>query len=220
MEKDNIEISTTGENMKILAINGSPRRKANTATLLNDVLEGVKSKHPEAETRLVHLYDLNFTGCRSCFACKLKGGASYGKCAVKDDIAPLLSEIGEDTDALVFGSPIYFGDITGELRSFLERLLFQWYVYDKDFSTLAPKEIPTAFIYTMNVKDVDTSIRSLWMKSMNLKKYIRNTDTNTDHNRLTVPYGTLVAYVHGGQKNEKSIISIVNSINDTDFRML
>ena len=139
--------------MKILAINGSPRRKANTATLLNDVLEGVKSKHPEAETRLVHLYDLNFTGCRSCFACKLKGGASYGKCAVKDDIAPLLSEIGEDTDALVFGSPIYFGDITGELRSFLERLLFQWYVYDKARSTIAPRKIPTAFIYTMGLND-------------------------------------------------------------------
>ena len=139
--------------MKIMAINGSPRHNGNTATLLQDALDGAKTKHQDLETRLVQLYDLNFKGCKSCFACKLKEGPSYGKCAVKDDISPLLAEIGNDVDALVLGSPIYFGDITGELRCFLERLLFQWFVYDKNYSTIAPRKIPTAFVYTMNVDE-------------------------------------------------------------------
>ena len=70
--------------MKIMAFNGSPRKAWNTATLLGKALEGAASKG--AETELVHLYDLSFKGCISCFACKLKGGRSYGKCAVEDDL--------------------------------------------------------------------------------------------------------------------------------------
>ena len=62
--------------MKILAINGSPRKNSNTATLLKKALEGAAAQG--AETELIHLYDLNFKGCISCFACKLKDGKSYG----------------------------------------------------------------------------------------------------------------------------------------------
>ncbi|MCO5381118.1 MAG: flavodoxin family protein [Methanosarcina barkeri] len=57
--------------MKVIAINGSPRKKWNTATLLEKALEGAVSEG--AETEIIHLYDLNFKGCTSCFACKLKG---------------------------------------------------------------------------------------------------------------------------------------------------
>ena len=60
--------------MKVLAINGSPRKTWNTATLLRNTLDGAASQG--AETELVHLYDLDYTGCTSCFACKLKGGKS------------------------------------------------------------------------------------------------------------------------------------------------
>lgn len=67
--------------MKVIAINGSPRKKWNTATLLEKVIEGVASQG--AKTELVHLYDLSFKGCISCFACKLKDGKSYGRCAVQ-----------------------------------------------------------------------------------------------------------------------------------------
>ncbi len=59
----------------------------------------------------------------------------------------------EQADAIVFGSPIYLGAVTGEMRSFLERLIFQYLVYDKNYSTLFSKKIQTGFIYTMNVDD-------------------------------------------------------------------
>ncbi len=136
--------------MKVIAINGSPRRKWNTAELLKNALKGAASQG--AETELIHLYDLNFKGCTSCFACKLVGGKSYGRCAMKDDLTEVLRKI-ETADALILGSPIYFSDITGEMRSFLERLLFQYLVYDKEHSVLREKKLPTAFFYTMNVSD-------------------------------------------------------------------
>ena len=60
--------------MKILAVNGSPRKNWNTATLLGKALEGATSQG--AETEFDHLYDLNFKGCQSCFSCKTMGGKS------------------------------------------------------------------------------------------------------------------------------------------------
>nr|WP_319377149.1 flavodoxin family protein [uncultured Methanoregula sp.] len=135
---------------KIIAINGSPRKKWNTATLLEHALEGAASQGADIE--LVHLYDLDYKGCTSCFACKLKGGKSYGKCAMKDGLTSVLEKI-EGADALILGSPIYFGMVTGEMRSFMERLLFPNLTYTRPPQSLAPRQIPTAFIYTMNVSE-------------------------------------------------------------------
>lgn len=136
--------------MYVLAINGSPRKNWNTATLLNKALEGAASQG--ATTELIHLYDLNFKGCVSCFSCKLKGGKSYGKCAYKDDLTPVLEKI-ENADAVILGSPIYFGNVTGEMKSFMERMAFQYLVYDENYSSLVEKKKTIGFIYTMNVTE-------------------------------------------------------------------
>lgn len=135
---------------KVIAINGSPRKEWNTATLLEYTLKGAASKG--AETELIHLYDLDYKGCTSCFACKLKGGKSYGKCAVRDGLTPVLEKIA-DADALILGSPIYFGIVTGEMRSFMERLLCPYFTYTRPPQSLFGRKIPTAFIYTMNVSE-------------------------------------------------------------------
>jgi multimeric flavodoxin WrbA len=134
----------------VIAINGSPRKKWNTATLLEHVLEGAASQG--AGTELYHLYDLDYQGCTSCFACKLKGGKSYGKCVMKDGLTEVLETI-RTADALVLGSPIYFGNVTGEMRSFMERLFFPNLTYTRPPQSLAPRNIPTAFVYTMNVSE-------------------------------------------------------------------
>lgn len=136
--------------MKVMAFNGSPRKKWNTAVLLEKSMEGAASQG--AETSLVQLYDLHFRGCISCFACKTRDGKSYGACAVQDDLTPIYAEI-KKADAIILGSPIYFGDVTGELRSFLERLLFPYLVYDDPPRTLFPRKIRTAWIYTMNASE-------------------------------------------------------------------
>ena len=101
--------------MKIIAINGSPRKKWNTAKLLKKALEGASLQG--AKTELINLYDLNYKGCISCFACKEKGGKGYGRCVVRDDLKPIFKKI-ETIDALIFGSPIYLGNITGRCNHF------------------------------------------------------------------------------------------------------
>jgi len=131
--------------MKVIAVNGSPRKNRNTHILLEKCLDG--AKEIGAETELINLYDMNFKGCTSCFACKRKG-ITIDKCAMKDDLEAILQEICE-CDALVLGSPIYFSSITGEMRSFLERLLFPYSSYEGKPSSFG-KKINTAFIYTMN----------------------------------------------------------------------
>ena len=136
--------------MKVIGINGSPRKQWNTASLVAKALEGAAAQG--ASTELFHLYDLNFKGCISCFACKTRGGKSYGKCVLNDDLAPILEKIAS-ADALVIGSPIYFGTVTGETRSFIERLLFPYLTYTVPYGTLFPKKIKTGLIYTMNVPE-------------------------------------------------------------------
>ncbi|MDV0443677.1 flavodoxin family protein [Methanorbis rubei] len=135
--------------MKVLAFNGSPRKSWNTATLLKNALEGAEAIG--AETELIHLYDLNFKGCKSCFACKMIGGKSYGRCAVQDDLQEIFTKV-EEADALVFGSPIYLGRVSGEMAAFLDRLVFQYLEYGPK-QTLFPKKMQSGFIYTMNITE-------------------------------------------------------------------
>ena len=131
--------------MRLIAFNGSPRKRWNTATLLKSAIDGARSEGAKAE--FYNLYDLDYKGCTSCFACKRIGGKNYGHCPVRDDLRPIFRKV-EKADAILIGSPIYYAVTTGETRSFLERLMFQYSVYDKERSTLFPKKIRTGFIYT------------------------------------------------------------------------
>jgi|ERR1035437_1425253 multimeric flavodoxin WrbA len=144
--------------MKAIAINGSPRKKWNTATLLERVLEGAASEG--AETEIIHLYDLNFKGCVSCFACKLKDGKSYGKCAMNDELTPVLERL-KDADAMILGSPIYLGNFTGEMRSFMERYIFPFLVYSENPRSLYPRNIPIGYIYTTGAKEENFDVFGL-----------------------------------------------------------
>ena len=136
------------KNMKtIMIIDGGPRKNMNTAQMLQKVAEGAQSVSEEIEVKTVRLYDLDYKGCMSCMACKIKGKAS-NVCKFKDALTPVLEEIAQ-ADGLVMGSPIYFGDVTGQMRTFLERLAFPWLSYN-DYSMTAPKKMPVILIETMN----------------------------------------------------------------------
>ena len=135
--------------MKIIAVNGSPRKNWNTDTLLRNVLDGAASAG--AETEMVCLYDLNFKGCRSCMACKLRKEPRPNRCIVRDDLTGVLDKVHE-ADAVVLGSPIYFSEVTGEMRSFFERFLFQYLNYDDYSKPLSPAK-KTAWVFTMNIPE-------------------------------------------------------------------
>ncbi|MBP5200762.1 MAG: flavodoxin family protein [Schwartzia sp.] len=151
---------------KMYAINGSPRRNKNTAILLDKVLEGAREGMPELQTERIDLYSLKYTGCVSCFACKRKDGASYGKCAVRDDLHEVLEKLA-DADAIVFGSPIYYRTITGQLHAFYERFLFPYMQYKVGYPNLVRRKIPVACVYTMNVME-DEMLRDGYRTNLEL----------------------------------------------------
>ena len=130
---------------KIMIIDGGPRKNMNTAALLERFADGAREKG--AEVSIIRLYDIDYKGCRSCMACKIKGKAS-NVCKFKDALTLVLEEIAQ-ADGLVLGSPIYFGDVTGQMRTFLERLVFPWLSYN-DYSLTAPKRMPVLLMETMN----------------------------------------------------------------------
>ena len=131
--------------MKTVLLNGSPRKNWNTALMLQEARRGAESAG--AETEYVNLFDLSYTGCRSCMACKRKGGARC-KCFWKDDLSPLLDRIFA-ADALILGSPIYLGDVTSQVHGLMERLHFCALSYD-DYSNYFTGRVNVGLILTMN----------------------------------------------------------------------
>lgn len=137
--------------IKALFINGGPRKNKNTAQMLQDAMQGAKDAGAGAE--LVHLYDLDYKGCKSCFACQLKKAKTDGVCAIRDGLRPVL-EKAREADVIVIGSPVYFSYPTGATRSFLERLIFPNFTYDYDEQGNRRRPIrekQTAMIFTMNI---------------------------------------------------------------------
>ena len=134
--------------MNVIAINGSPRKNGNTAELLKHALNGAASKG--AATEIIHLYDLQYKGCISCFACKLKDTAGLGRCALNDELSPILEKVME-SGVLLLGSPVYYSGVTGMMRSFMERLLFMNLTYDDPYRKALGKSISSAYFFTMNL---------------------------------------------------------------------
>ncbi|EEG76660.1 flavodoxin family protein [Dethiobacter alkaliphilus] len=100
--------------MKILAINGSHRKGKNTAEMLNTVLAEAEAQG--VETELVELMDYEIKECISCNKCLFKP-----ECSIKDDDMDKLYEKMREADGIVFGSPVYFSNVTGRMKDFIDR---------------------------------------------------------------------------------------------------
>ena len=101
--------------MKVIGINASPRKKANTQTLVEAILNGAAEEG--ADTRLVNLRELKINGCLGCEGCK----KHLGKCVQKDDLTPLLQEM-TTFDAIVMGTPVYWYHVTSQFKMLVDRL--------------------------------------------------------------------------------------------------
>ncbi len=130
----------------VLAFQGSPRPKGNTAQLLQRALDGASELG--AKTEMIHIGSLKMTGCRGCYSCKRKG-KSFGKCVLNDDMTPLYAKI-EKADAILFGSPVYMCAMTPELKMVVDRL-FPYLTMD--LGSLLKKDKKTALVFTQNQKD-------------------------------------------------------------------
>jgi multimeric flavodoxin WrbA len=100
--------------MKVIGIVGSPRKKGNSETLVQAVLDGAKEKGHATETFLLN--ELTYKGCQACMYCK-----THDRCKLDDDLTQVMGAIKE-ADAVVFGAPIYMGQLNGQFRLFEDRL--------------------------------------------------------------------------------------------------
>ncbi len=102
--------------MKVLLINGSPREKGCTYTGLTEVAKALEADG--VETEIYHIGKEPISGCTACRAC-----AKLGKCVI-DDKVNVLSERLSEFDGIVLGSPVYYSNVAGGMRCFLDRLFF------------------------------------------------------------------------------------------------
>jgi multimeric flavodoxin WrbA len=109
--------------VKVVGFIGSPRKKGNAATIVNEVLRG--AQEAGAETKVFNLNELNIRGCQACYSCQ----TPEGKCVQKDAMIPLYDEI-YGADAVVIGSPIYMVQVTGQTKIFIDRLFALLYLQD------------------------------------------------------------------------------------------
>jgi len=100
--------------MKIVCLLGSPREKGNSVTIANRFCDTAERLGAKVQT--FALNKLEYQGCQACMACKTK----LDRCVLEDGLTEVLEAVGE-TDILVLASPTYFGDLSSQLKGFIDR---------------------------------------------------------------------------------------------------
>lgn len=111
--------------MKVSAILGSPRKTGATTTLATAFLDRMKQNGAETET--FFLNKMKYKGCQGCQGCKVKSQS----CVLQDDLTPVLSSL-QTSDILVFATPVYYWDVTGQFKLFFDRT---WSLVKPDYKT-------------------------------------------------------------------------------------
>jgi multimeric flavodoxin WrbA len=105
--------------MRVLMISGSRNRAGQTAQAAQSLLEGAASAGAEVES--VFLPELDIQRCRQCNPDGWGTCRSAGSCCVTDDFAGVVAKIAA-ADAVIFATPVYWGDLSESIRAFLDRL--------------------------------------------------------------------------------------------------
>ena len=120
--------------MKIAAVFGSPVKKGNTETMAEAFLAVCAGAG--AEISRWRLNELAYKGCAGCMGCK----TGHEECVLRDGLTPLLRAV-HDADVVVLATPVYFFDVTAQMKGFIDRgfsfFTPQWYK-KKDMSRLKP----------------------------------------------------------------------------------
>lgn len=123
--------------MNIVCLLGSPRENGNSATLARRVMES--AARLGATTRTFTLNRLSYRGCQGCYACK----GELDRCVLEDDLAEVLRAVA-GADLLLLATPVYYGDISGQLKCFIDRcfsFLKPDYLKSREPSRLSPKRL-------------------------------------------------------------------------------
>jgi multimeric flavodoxin WrbA len=130
--------------MKIVAILGSPRGKSNSTALARIILQKAVSQGADGQEFVLN--KLQFKGCQGCETCKTK----LDHCVVDDDLTPVLEAV-KAADAVIMASPNYFGEVSGQFKSFFDRT----YSYlNPDFSSRLKPGKSSVFVFAQGQPDV------------------------------------------------------------------
>ena len=110
---------------KVLAINGSPRKDGNTAILIRHILKELEQEGIGTET--IQIGGKNVHGCTACMKCFENRD---GKCAIENDMVNSIMEKMREADGIVLGSPVYFLDVTPEMKALIDRAGFVSFAND------------------------------------------------------------------------------------------
>lgn len=100
---------------KVLIISSSPVKDGNSDTLCRKFAEGATEAENQVEK--VNLRELKINHCRGCGYCST---TDYNGCCQKDDMASILDKL-LDADVVVFGTPVYFYAMCGQMKTFIDR---------------------------------------------------------------------------------------------------
>jgi multimeric flavodoxin WrbA len=120
--------------MKIVCLLGSPRENGNSSTIAKRFCDS--AGRLGAEVKTFSLNKLEFRGCQGCMLCKTK----LDKCALEDDLTEVLEAV-RSADVLVLASPVYYWDVSAQLKAFLDRTfsyLMPDYISNPNKSRLQP----------------------------------------------------------------------------------
>ena len=139
-----------GQAPKVLLVNGSPRSYGNTFCCLQEI-EKQLQKHG-LQTEIVQIGHKPIRMCINCGACKQDGANG---CTFKDDPCAAITEKMKESDALIVGSPVYYGQPNGGIRSLMQRLFYSagHFVQNKPAAAIAVcrRGGATATLQTMNM---------------------------------------------------------------------
>jgi multimeric flavodoxin WrbA len=129
--------------MKIVALFGSPRPEGNSAVLAKAFLDTCQSLGAAVESHFLN--KMQYQGCQACMSCKTKTEI----CILKDDMTPVYEAIRQ-ADVLVLASPVYFGDLSGQLKTAFDR----FYAYlDASFGARLPAGKQSVFILSQGMPE-------------------------------------------------------------------
>lgn len=126
---------------KATIIFGSPRKNSNTHILVETVIKGLEDK--DVSYKIFYLNEMDIKGCQACYYCK---NSKIRECIIKDDMQAIYKSINE-SDGIIVASPIYFGGITSQTKTWLDRL-FPY--IDMQANSTMPEEKTAGLIITQN----------------------------------------------------------------------
>ncbi|EGT4599289.1 TPA: flavodoxin family protein [Clostridioides difficile] len=100
--------------VKVLAFMGSPRKKGNVDTILDEIIKGVNDNN--VEVKKYYLNDMNIKGCQGCLYCR-----KVPTCAFKDDMIEIYKDI-KSAEYIIIGSPVYICQVSAQTKLLLDRL--------------------------------------------------------------------------------------------------